>query len=489
MRRHVVTMGQHSFTRGSRRDALVWRRLASPNRPPRPARVVTWWSQIVLCLAVTAPPAIAGGGLRFKVSRMKGDQQALALNLPAELRGADGSVVAGQVGTVPDQPATTHPVFKPKMFVCGVWMGGSSRRAGLSYQAWLNQAFADIAAHGANAVHYAGGADPQTVLNCAARHGLKVVLDLPSRLEHTIMQAQPMMGEKQLLTQLQPLVKSIRHNPALLSYYIADEPGMNRTLSKRLLAVQQALRQLDPKHPATECLVGLNRIKLYTSELRPPLLVIDVYPLLPKAGPGQFQNMWFIKDLNMMQYMDKAMAYVRQRAAPTWVILQAHSFAHWLRLPTPTEMRLQTWLALTRAVKGVYFFGYRTEHGWVGLINAKGHKTPRWDELGQIYHELAPLGSLLLSLHQAKPIATVTGGGNPYYRHGEIATLGNGQNKYVIVVNRSVTQAQPLVIHFTAGIWPHALLNRCTGKHVPVSNGVAKVTLAAGDGAILEVEP
>lgn len=383
-----------------------------------------------------------------------------------------------------DRAPVSDAPWTPDVFPRGVWY--LRKRP-------LDAVCADIRAHGGNML-FGVLATTSAVreLDVAWSNGVRVMVDLmPLVYGPAIRGAAQPPNEIQLETLLRPVVEALSGHPALLAYYLADEPRWSEDWALRLRAVQQVLARLDPEHPAIFVLVGLDDRLRFIDAVKPKALFIDVYPKNDydddwgTQEPGNYTNIYSLKNTTMLGYIDRYRERLGERNAPVWVILQAHRFSE-LDEPLPTEIGLQAWLSLTRGVRGVMFFAYETDQMWNGLVGpAPAYaESDRWRAAKPLFERLARLEPLLLKWRPADPVAVVTGGGNPYgYPHGESATMTDGTDTYLLLVNRDAEHARDMIPRSTR--FPSADLEDVENGET-FSMGMP-VKLSPGDGRILRI--
>jgi hypothetical protein len=176
-------------------------------------------------------------------------------------------------------------------------------------------------------------------------------------------------------------VKAFRDHPALLAWYISDEPDGNNIAPEALERSYRIVRELDPYHPITIVSMRPEGAKDYLAATdvvmtdpypiphNPPAAVYDaIAPLVSEVGP----------------------------AKPVWVVPQAFGGNEWWRRePTAREERLMTYLGLIGGATGVQYF---IRHG----LNGFPKSTSAWGECGRLALEATELTPALLS-REARP--------------------------------------------------------------------------------------
>jgi len=146
---------------------------------------------------------------------------------------------------------------------------------------------------------------------------------------------------------IEALVERYRRHPALLAWYLIDEPAETGVSPQYTEAVYERIRALDPYHPIY--LVN-NRPHLYAAHIdASDILGINVYPI-PNYPITRVRD-----------YMQEAHWTSRGRK-PVWLVAQAFGgVEHWPRAPTPVELRNMVYQGLVQGASGVMFYRYCQE--------------------------------------------------------------------------------------------------------------------------------
>jgi hypothetical protein len=187
--------------------------------------------------------------------------------------------------------------------------------------------------------------------------------------------------EKQKEEWLRAEVEAFRDHPALLAWYISDEPTGHNMPPEALEESYQIVRQLDPHHPISIVFMAPHRAAEYAGGM--DLVMTDPYPI-PHGSPTAVAG------------AVDAITSVFEPAKPVWLVPQAFGGSeHWSREPTAQEQRVMTYLGIVRDATGVQYF---IRHGLNGFP-----KSPiMWSACSQAALEVAALTPTLLS-HEARP--------------------------------------------------------------------------------------
>lgn len=169
-------------------------------------------------------------------------------------------------------------------------------------------------------------------------------------------------------------IEALRDHPALLCWYVFDEPS-----GERFVAANERLalaRQLDPHHPALINYLG-NKLTEHLGDI----YSTDIYPI-PHSTP--------LAAINGVAAMQ---AGAVKEHKPVWMWLQGTGYAYWMdREPTPRELSCMVYGSLIAGARGIYWFA----------------QIPRsaecWAEMRAMAVELKQLEPVLGSLDRAPAV-------------------------------------------------------------------------------------
>jgi hypothetical protein len=176
------------------------------------------------------------------------------------------------------------------------------------------------------------------LMDAAARDEVKILLELSDFIRR---RSEPD------LEAIDAAIARYRHHPALLAWYLIDEPeetGIKPEVTHRLY---ERIRRQDPYHPVY--LVN-NRPATYKAHIdASDILAIDVYPI--PLGPVS----------RVRERMQEA-RYCSPEQKPVWLIAQAFGATeHWPRPPTPAELRNMVYQGLVHGARGIFFYRHCDE--------------------------------------------------------------------------------------------------------------------------------
>jgi len=177
-------------------------------------------------------------------------------------------------------------------------------------------------------------------------------------------------------------VEAFRDHPALLCWYIADEPSLDQ--APHLEKVKQTVGELDPYHPVTVVFYqGAEHAKRFMNAM--DIVMADPYPI--PDGP-----------VTRVSEMSDAIRDAFDDQKPLWIVPQAFGGNEWWRRePTAREQRAMTYLALLHGARGIQYF--------IRSPYSSFPKSPAmWGECSRLALETAELTPVLTSAELAPPV-------------------------------------------------------------------------------------
>jgi hypothetical protein len=177
---------------------------------------------------------------------------------------------------------------------------------------------------------------------------------------------------------------TFRDNPALLAWYIADEPNGNGLSPDSLKKVYRIIRENDPWHPVSVVfMVPFLSAKKFSDAL--DIVMADPYPVpdMPITMVG-----------NVAGSLSKEFRGKR----PLWIVPQVFGGGElWGREPTIQEIRSMTYQSIINGARGIQYF---VRQG----LNLYPKSTATWNECGRMAVEIAELTPWLLSDEEPIPV-------------------------------------------------------------------------------------
>ena len=183
---------------------------------------------------------------------------------------------------------------------------------------------------------------------------------------------------------------TFRDHPALLAWYIADEPTGHKVAPEVLKEAYRTIREHDPWHPVSIVFMApFLAAKNYSDAL--DIVMADPYPVpdIPVTMVGNITGQL------VSEFAGKK---------PVWIVPQAFGGGEWWgREPSLQEMRTMTYQGIISGARGIQYF---IRQG----LNFFPKSTAAWAECGRMAVEIAELTPWLLSDETA--IRVISGSGN-----------------------------------------------------------------------------
>ena len=176
-------------------------------------------------------------------------------------------------------------------------------------------------------------------------------------------------------------IAEFRDHPALLCWYISDEPNSFKIPPEKLEEIYNIVKENDPWHPVSIVFTApFIASKKYANAL--DIVMADPYPIpdLPVTKVGDVAGQL------KTEFNGKK---------PVWIVPQAFGGGEiWSREPTQQEIRSMTWQAIIRGATGIQYF---VRQG----LNYFPKSAATWSECGRMAMEVAELTPWLLSDEEA----------------------------------------------------------------------------------------
>ncbi len=165
-------------------------------------------------------------------------------------------------------------------------------------------------------------------------------------------------------------INEFKDHPALLAWYVSDEPVGHGFPPESLRDMYDFIRKLDPYHPVTIVFMTPSKAREYANAM--DIVMADPYPVptYPVTDVGRVAGR-LKKEFSMEK--------------PVWIVPQAFGGNEsWRREPTAAEIRSMTYQALVKGATGIQYF---VRHG----SNFFPKSVIAWNECSNIAHEVAEL--------------------------------------------------------------------------------------------------
>ncbi len=197
------------------------------------------------------------------------------------------------------------------------------------------------------------------------------------------------VSDKQKKELLLNEIRTFMDHPALLAWYIADEPSGNGIKPDSLEKIYELVRKTDPWHPVSIVFMApFGTVKDYINSL--DIVMADPYPVpdMPVSYVGVVADQ-LLKDLRLQR--------------PLWMVPQAFGGGEiWEREPSISEIRSMTWQSVIRGATGIQYFIRQGP-------NAFPKSTAVWNECSRIALEIGSLAPWLLSEEESVPVSSGSG--------------------------------------------------------------------------------
>jgi len=234
---------------------------------------------------------------------------------------------------------------------------------------------------------------------------------------------------------LHAFLDDIEASPAILAWYLADEPEGRGIAPASIWRWRRFLRAYTP-FPGALVLVRAERAWDYAPAA--DILMIDTYPI------PRMSLTWLSDSL------EEAQQWTGGR--PVWAVIQAFDWSAvplkddpraWGRYPTYAEERCLSYLAVVHGAKGLFYYTFEREK-----FGTEGYQQ-HWDNIRRVIAELRSVYPLL----RAPVDATCRFRVNPPEVHWVVKEVGRGEaeglikkGRYLIAVN---AVDKPLTATFT----------------------------------------
>ena len=179
-------------------------------------------------------------------------------------------------------------------------------------------------------------------------------------------------------------ISIFRDHPALLGWYISDEPSIKRITPQQLESIYKTVKEADPWHPVSIVFMApYITAKKYSDAL--DIVMADPYPIPdhPSTLPGD------VADQLISEFRGKK---------PVWIVPQAFGGGEiWSREPTIQEIRSMTWQSIINGATGIQYF---VRQG----LNYFPKSAATWSECGRMATEVAEITPWLLSDEETLPV-------------------------------------------------------------------------------------
>jgi hypothetical protein len=184
-------------------------------------------------------------------------------------------------------------------------------------------------------------------------------------------------------------IETFRDHPALLAWYIADEPDGLSLPADSLRETYRIIKELDPYHPVSLLINSPRQAEEFKDVT--DIVMTNPYPI-PQGTILEVKE--YVEMIRQIFWLEK----------PIWIVPQAFGGNEWwLREPTIREIRAMTYMSVIYGATGIQYF---IRNG----RNSFPKSTAMWGECGALALEIAELTPDILSPHPAPKLETETPG-------------------------------------------------------------------------------
>ncbi|HLN22150.1 MAG TPA: hypothetical protein VK213_13740 [Bacteroidales bacterium] len=192
--------------------------------------------------------------------------------------------------------------------------------------------------------------------------------------------------EEEKMKRLLDEIATFKDHPALLGWYIADEPNGYKIPPAELEKIYNTVHENDPWHPVSIVFMA-PFVNARDYENAMDIVMADPYPLpdLPVTLVGNVAG-------------DLRKEFNAKR--PVWMVPQAFGGGElWSREPTFQELRSMTWQSIANGATGIQYFVRQGPNYFPKSPSA-------WAECGRMAMEVAEITPWLLSDEETLPVTT-----------------------------------------------------------------------------------
>lgn len=321
------------------------------------------------------------------------------------------------------------------------------------------------------------------------------------------------MSDRQIDDTVKELVKDGRGSPAVLGYFLADEPGVQDfpALGKAVAAVKRlapgklAYINLFPDY-ATLGAPNLSQLgtasyseylEQFVSTVHPQFISYDNYQIQysndqknPAIAASYYQNLLTVRRIAM------------EHGLPFWNIVSSNQIRADMPVPTAANLLLQAYTTLAAGGKGLTWYTYYSPGYGYAPVDMKGRRTATWTYLKMVNDQIKIVGPIMEPLKSvgvyfttpqpapslpALPGKWVNGATcDVPLMIGEFS--GSADEKYAMVVNLSLRESARFTLKLDVPATDVQQVSPADGSLLPSEAGDA-AWLAAGQGVLLKLAP
>lgn len=240
-------------------------------------------------------------------------------------------------------------------------------------------------------------------------------------------------------------IKTFMDHPALLAWYISDEPNGTKVPPESLEEIYSLVRQIDPWHPVSIVFMApFLASKEYANAL--DIVMADPYPV-PNYPIGMTGD---VTGQLKSEFTGKK---------SVWMVLQAFGGGEWWgREPTLQELRSMTWQSIIRGATGIQYFVRQGPDYFPKSVAA-------WNECGRMAMEVAEITPWLLSDEEPLKVESSS--------PGIIVSSKVHDNRLLIMAVNKINRPAPISIRIV-GIYNGTAGLMFEDRSVQIDGGIIK---------------
>jgi len=356
----------------------------------------------------------------------------------------------------------------------------------------------------------AGFVRPEDLPLCEKLHLAAIVID-----ETGFVEAKELRDytDEQIDAKVRRMVEQAGSSPAVIGYFIADEPGVSAfpVLARAVAAVRKyapgklAYINLYPSYATLgakdtsqiEAQTYTEYLEQYIEIVKPQLLSYDNYQVLysndlkdKERAAGYFRDLLEVRRV------------AKKHNLPFWNIVSSNQIRPFMPIPSPANLRFQAYTSLAAAARGVTWYKYYAGGYGYSPIDQSDNKTLTWQYLQEVNREIAVLGPKINRMRSTGVYFTAPAPvesaailpGELVKKADAAAPLMIGEFKhddgsdYVMAVNLSLESSTKISLETRGDPNQMRLVSAVDGQLYPIDAKFG-LWLVAGQGALLKLPP
>lgn len=282
-----------------------------------------------------------------------------------------------------------------------------------------------------------------------------------------------------ILTDTKISVEKFRDHPALAGWFLRDEPTASGF--KFLSDYRDRIAESDTTHllylnllPSIVSPVDLETrdyeeyVERYINEVRIPLVSFDMYPIIYDEDTRTVQS----REDNFYENFEIASKVAKRHGIPFWAFCMVTAHKPYT-VPTAVHINYEAFTALAYGAQGIQYFTYwQPPQGTWDFHNAPidetGKRTDVYYLVREQNREIQALAPIFLGMETddvsfigenlpkgTKPLSQLPEGFGPASTDGIgvlVSQFHNGDDRYLMLVNRDIHHAQTVTLPRPAGL-------------------------------------